>query len=169
MNLNELEYKLVNNRKEEIVSFLNKCEECFEQVIKYSISDKQPLGWRSAWLLSHCMKENDLRIRNYIEKILKVIETKTGGHQRELIKLLSKIELTEEQEGRLFNICMTVWEEINRTPSERLIAIRFIIKVSEKYSELMSEISFLLQDRYLEDLSPGVKHSVKKMKKKLGL
>ena len=143
--------------------------EFFEEAIELAISDKQPYSWRAAWLLWSCMEENDQRIQKHIKKIVDSIKTKDDGHQRELLKILLQIELKEEYEGIIFNLCMDLWEQINKKPSVRINALKFIIKIAKKHPELAKEITFLTQDHYLETLSPGVKHSVSIMMKELKL
>ncbi|MCW8804009.1 MAG: hypothetical protein OQK57_06390 [Ignavibacteriaceae bacterium] len=160
-----LEHKLLNSYKDEMISFMATHPEFFEEAIELAVADKQPYSWRAAWLLWSCMEENDRRIRKYIKKIVSSIKTKDDGHQRELIKILLQMELKEEYEGILFNLCMDIWEQINKTPSVRINALKFIIKVAKKHPELSQEITFLTQDHYLESLSPGVKHSVSRMMK----
>ncbi len=87
------------------------------------------------------------------------------GIKGNLLKILLQMELKEEYEGILFNLCMDIWEQINKKPSVRITALKFIIKIAKKHPELCQEITFLTQDHYLESLSPGVKHSVSKMMK----
>ncbi|MFC2103688.1 hypothetical protein ACFLSS_04585, partial [Bacteroidota bacterium] len=89
--------------------------------------------------------------------------TKDDGHQRELLKILLLMELDEEYEGILFDVSMNLWESINKKPSVRFTAFKFIVKTAKKYPEIAKEISFLTQNHYLESLSPGVKHSISRM------
>ena len=152
-----------------MISFMENHPEYFDEAIKLAIGDKQPYSWRAAWLLWSCMEENDKRIRKYIKKIVDSIKTKDDGQQRELLKILLQMELKEEYEGILFNLCMNIWEQINKSPSVRITALKFIIKISKKHPELSQEISFLTQNHYLESLSRGIKHSVSRMMKELTL
>jgi hypothetical protein len=62
---------------------------------------------------------------------------------------------------------MNVWEQIDKSPSVRVNALKMIIKIADKHQVLKKEISFLAQDHYLESLSPGAKHSVKKLMSKI--
>jgi len=64
---------------------------------------------------------------------------------------------------------MDIWEQINKTPSVRINALKFIIKIAKKHPELSQEFSFLTQDHYLESLSPSVKHPVSRMMRELSL
>ena len=134
-----------------------------------AIGDEQPFAWRSAWLLWSCMDENDSRVKPNIQKMVKTLETKDDGHQRELLKILLKLELEEEHESILFDHCMNIWEGINKPPAVRVNALKLIIKIAKKHPELSKEITFLTEDHYLEHLSPGAKHSVSKLMKQLSL
>jgi len=46
-------------------------------------------------------------------------------------------------------------------------ALKMIIKIANKHPELKKEISFLAQDHYLESLSHGARHSVKRLMNEL--
>jgi hypothetical protein len=159
----DLENILISTYKDGMISFLNAHPEVYDEAVLLAISDNQPYAWRAAWLLWSCIVENDKRIRKHIKAILKSIPTKNDGHQRELIKILHQMDLSETQASALFNICMNIWEQIGKAPSVRITALKFIIKTAEKYPELLNEIKYLVEDHYLESLSPGVKRSVQKL------
>ncbi len=152
--------------KEQMILFLKTHPDQFVEALELAISDKQPYSWRSAWLLWSCIEENDIRVQKYIDAILKVMPEKKDGHLRELIKILSIMELDEDQEGLLFNICMNVWESINKGPSVRYNALVFILKIAKRHPELKGEIAFITQDQYLDTLSPGIKNSIIRMVRK---
>lgn len=158
-----LENKLMALHKDEMISFLKSHPEYFGEAIQLAISDKQPYSWRSAFLLCGSIEENDKRIQKHITSITNCIKEKKDGHQRELLKILYKMKISEKHEGQLFDICMNLWEQISKEPSVRMTALKFIIKIAKKHPELLKEIVFLTQDQYLETVSPGVKRSIKKM------
>jgi hypothetical protein len=160
-----LEKKLVSCYKDQMISFMNSHPECFEEAVELAISDKQPYSWRAAFILWSVIEENDKRISKHINKFIKSVKNKNDGHQRELIKILLMMELDEKYEGVLFDICMDLWEQINKAPAVRVNALKMIIKIADKHPDLKKEISFLAQDHYLETLSPGAKHSVKLLMK----
>ncbi len=161
----ELEHILISTYKDGMIDYMDSHPEAYEEAVQLAISDKQPFAWRAAWLLWSCMEENDGRIKPYIKDIVNVVKSKNDGHQRELLKILLLMNIDKKYEGILFNLCMIVWEEINKTPSVRMTAFKFILKLVKKHPELSNEITFLLQERYLDTLSPGVRKSISKMKK----
>ena len=158
-----LEKVLISFYKTEMISYMNSHPEEYMEAINLACSNKQPYAWRAAWLLWSCMEDNDLRIRRYVKKIINSIAAKNDGHQRELLKILSRMELNDEHEGYLFDVCMTTWEQINKQPSVRLTAFKIIVKLAKKHPDLSHEIDFLSQDQYLDSLSPAVKKSTSKI------
>jgi hypothetical protein len=162
-----LEDKLLNSYKDEMISFMQSHPEYFEEAIQLAVADKQPYSWRAAWLLWSCMEENDNRIKKYMKKIVKTLKSKDDSHQRELLKILLKMDLDEEYESILFDHCMDIWEGINKPPAVRINALKFIVKIAKKHPELAKEITYLTEDHYLESLSHGAKNSVTKLMKKL--
>lgn len=158
-----LEEILITSYKEEMISFLNSQPEYFNEAIELAISNKQPFSWRAAWLLWSCMEENDKRVKKYIKEIVESIKFRKDGHQRQLLKILFRMKLNSKYEGIVFNICMDIWEQIGKDPSVRITALKFIINIASKHTNLLKEIVFLTEDHYLETLSPGIKNSVERM------
>jgi len=163
----EFEQILISTYKEGMIAYMEAHPEAYEGAVKLGVSDKQPFAWRAAWLLWSCMEENDERIKPYIKDIVNVVKSKNDGHQRELLKILLLMDIDKKYEGILFDLCLNVWEEITKSPSVRMTAFKFILKLVKKHPELAKEISFLLEDRYLETLSPGVRHSILRMMEEL--
>jgi hypothetical protein len=150
-----------------LVKMINKDQVSFDETISLAIGDKEPTAWRAAWALFHSTKKEDSRLIPFIDQILAVLPFKNDGHQRELIKLVMKVSLNEQQEGVLFDCCMSIWEKVGKSPSVRSLAFSFIYLTIQKYPELKSEIKFLVQEEYVSPLSPGVRKGVEKKIKRL--
>ena len=155
--------------KRDLVSFLERHPDQFEDVIEMSLTDKEPEAWRAAWLLFHAMEENDERVKPYIKTLIKKIKHKKDGHQRELLKVISRMKINEKHEGKLFDVCMTIWEQIEKSPSVRGTAFKMMLDLSKKYPELKSEIELLTQNHYIDSMSPGIRKSIIRMADKIKL
>jgi len=162
-----LEHVLMNSYKEEMIAFVADNPQYFDELVLLAMKEKQPYAWRAAWLLWSCIEENDPRLHSYIPQFMDSLPEKKDGHIRELVKILTSMELDEEQEGRLFDYCVTVWEKLGHRPSIRYMAFRFLVKMAKKHPELGNEIGLFAQEHYTESLSPGIKHSINKMIKEL--
>jgi hypothetical protein len=163
-----LEWVLTNSYKAGMISYLSSHPEDFEEAIKLALADKQPYSWRAAWLLWSCIERNDERIQGHVKSIIETISDKNDDQQRELLIILQQMEISEELEGLLFNHCVTVWEKVNKKPSFRLNAFKLIVKIAQKHPDLYHEIAYLMQDQYIDLLSPAVKKSISKLIKKFG-
>lgn len=141
----------------------------FEEALDLALSDKHPEGWRSAWLVYHNMHHNDQRIQPLVLKLIQSLSRKKSGHQRELLKIVSKMEIDEEHEGVLFDACLTIWEDLSRQSSLRVTAFRQLLRIAWNHPELKGELKHFVGDEYTALLSPGIKHSVERLVRKAGV
>jgi hypothetical protein len=137
--------------------------EDFEEAIKLAIADKQPYSWRAAWLLWSCMDKDDQRIIKYIEKIIDAIPRRNDDQLRELMIILQRMEINEDFEGKLFDICVNIWKQTGKQPSVRYNAFKLMVRITKNHPELSKEITLLTESRYMDSLSATVKKSISKM------
>lgn len=163
----KLEYHITHGFKEQMVRYVKDHPEDFEELIDLAISDRQPYNWRGTWLMYSTMEENDFRVKNRIGQIIHCIPSKQPNHQRELMRVLLKMKLTDEQEGEVFDLAMNNWERLGLKPAIRYIAFRTIIKIARKYPELHEEVRLITQEHYLESLSSGIRNSINRMIRQL--
>lgn len=161
--------EVLNSRfnKEVFMKSLNESSNRFKEAIQITLSDYQPQSWRAAWIINHSTNKNDERLQPFVVQFTSILLTKEDGHQREILKILLKMEIPEDLEGVLFDKSVTIWEDVAKSPSVRMIAFKVIVKIATHYPEMKNEISFLVQDHYLDSLSPGIKNSMLREAKKL--
>lgn len=158
-----LEQLLINCHKQTLIAHLNAHPEQFEEAMALALSDKQPYAWRAAWLLWGCMEENDPRFRGYIKKMISALPFKNDNQKRDLLLILLKMELDEGDEGLLFETCVPVWQDVSKKPAVRRIALTALLKIAQKYPELVQEIRELTTEEYLEPLPAATRRAVVKM------
>lgn len=156
----QLEHILTNSFKAGMISYIKSHPKDFDELIKLAISDKQPYSWRAAWLLWSCMEKNDKRLTKYFKEIIDALHSSGDNQLRELLMILQRMDLNEEYEGELFDVCVNVWKEIGKKPSIRHKAFQHIVKIGKKFPELSNEIIYLTQPNYLDTLSAGLKCSI---------
>lgn len=154
--------------KEYLIAWMEVHPGSFEEAVQLSMSGDNLIGWRAAWVVFHRMKANDARLRAFVGDFVRILPERESGHQRELLKILLKMKLDEDQEGRLFDVCMAIWERISKSPSVRSTALQYIVRVLKKYPEFIAEVQFITEERYLEGLSPGIRCGVERMIAGLG-
>ena len=165
--LTTLEKTLISAHKTDMITYLASHPEDFNEAIKLAVSNKQPYSRRAAWLIWSCIEENDQRVQGYVNEIIKSLPTKTEDHQRELIKILLQMELAEEHEGILFDLCITVWQKLDNKPSVRFNAFKMIKKIAQRHPDLTNELVLLTQNEYMDSLSSAAQKSIYKMLKEL--
>ena len=129
-----LEYTLKNSQKDDWNFYIRTHQEDFTELIKLSISNKQPYSWRASWLLSSCMKDNDERLMIYIKKIIDLLPTLQNSQQRGLLKVLQRMVVESKYDGKLFDTCIKIWEEINNNPALRFQVLKNYIQYIKKIS-----------------------------------
>ena len=122
-------------RKQVLVDHIKDNHQDFEKAITISLTDDQPRAWRAAWLLFHCMKNNDQRISPHLNKAIKLLNNFNDGHQREWLKILNKMKLSDDQHSLLFDTCISIWEDINKSPSVRGTAFQTLLKIIKNYPD----------------------------------
>ncbi len=145
-------------KKEELLAFVGKNPDCFLPLVQLSLLFT-PEAWRASWLIGHSMHTNDERIQPYLNNKIDILLHSKEGHQRQTIIILLKMCLNESQEGKLFDHCLNIWENIKIIPSTRLTAMKLVLKTVEKFPELKNEVKLWTQEMYLEYLSSGIKNS----------
>ncbi|MDR1516782.1 MAG: hypothetical protein LBS52_01555 [Dysgonamonadaceae bacterium] len=162
-----LQNALKSLQKAALLHFLNANPDCFGELLNLALSDNKDFAFRAAWGVGLTMEENDARLRESVGEIIRILPLREDGHKRVLLFVLNKIEIQEEFESPLFDFCIGIWEDTKRAPGLRSYAFQLIIKISKKYPELQNEIQFLTENRYLDTLSAGIRHSVRlKIKRK---
>ncbi|WP_139958780.1 hypothetical protein [Flavicella sediminum] len=158
---------LTRRSKESLLEFANANPHTFDELLLYGLKVDAPNAWRSAWLICHLMKKNDKRIRPHLSILTETLLLKKDGHQRQLLLILLQMELDEETEGLVFDLSMTIWEDVQKIPSTRITAFKLVYKIAEKYPELAAEVELWTDTYYTKTLSPGIKKSLITMKTSL--
>lgn len=155
-----LRHILTHAYKDGMISFIQDHPESFGELVELSVADEGKLSWRAAWLLWSCMEPNDPRIRPFIPRFLELLPRGNESYQRDALMVLQRMERTEEQDGILYDICTRIWMKVNSIPSVRYNAFRCMVSIARKFPELAEETISLAETKYVNSLSPGVRHSV---------
>lgn len=134
-----------------------KIEDRLKQALR---NDKD--SWIHAWQISHAKKTELNKLEGQIKKIISAIDGKKDGHQRELLKVLLKLNLTDDQLSLLWDICLRIWLDIQKQSSVRISAYKILVNTAKKYKPLSDELIRLTEDKHVSSLSNGIKNSTYK-------
>ena len=158
-----LRHILVHAHKDGMISFIQSHPDTFGELVELAVAEEGKLSWRAVWLLWSCMEPNDPRVRPFIPRFLERLPGENESYQRDTLMVLQRMERTEEQDGILFDICTRIWMKVNSIPSVRYNAFRCMVSISRKFPELAAETIGLAEPKYVNSLSPGVRHSVQRI------
>jgi hypothetical protein len=164
-----LEHILTHSYKAGMIDWMQQNPESFGELVSLASADKQPYSWRASWLLWSVMEENDSRVRGEVEKMISVLPYRNDSQQRELMMILDKMEISEELEGILFNHCVGLWEQTRKKTAIRSRAFAIMMKIGRKYPELMHEIGFLAEEKYLDTLSVAARKGIGRILQEVSL
>lgn len=137
-----------------------------QKLVQYAVSNEK-YSWRAMWLLAKYLKtESSTQINKYSDILIKGLKNNLkNGYLRETLKVLSKLELSEEQESELFEFCLQTFQNNKNQPSLRSACMDFLIIICYKYPELNKEINEVFYT-YKNFLSDGIKNSLEQKLKK---
>ena len=82
--------------------------------------------------------------------------------KRELLKVLLKLNLTDDHLSLLWDICLRIWLDIQKQSSVRISAYKILVNTAKKYKPLSDELIRLTEDKHVSSLSNGIKNSTYK-------
>ncbi|MBS3913617.1 MAG: hypothetical protein KG003_03910 [Bacteroidetes bacterium] len=158
----KFEHLLISSHKADMIRHMKSHPEDFQEALQLALADKQPYSWRAAWVLWSCMDKNDRRLQQYIPKFIDILPERKESQQREFLMILQRMELNDDAEGKLFDVCTKLWTKLNHSASLRYNAFKMLAAISKKHPDFNNELESLMEPRYMESLSHGVKKSLYK-------
>lgn len=131
-----------------------------DQLIHALRNDKE--SWIHAWQINHVKKTELIKIQKQVDKIISAIDGKNDGHQRELLKVLLKLNLTDDQLSLLWDICLRIWLDIQKQSSVRISAYKILVNTAKKFKPLSDELVRLTEEKHITSLSNGIRNSTYK-------
>lgn len=131
-----------------------------DQLIHALRNDKN--SWIHAWQINHVKKKELIKIQKQVDKIISAIDGKNDGHQRELLKVLLKLNLTDDQLSLLWDICLRIWLDIQKQSSVRISAYKILVNTAKKFKPLSDELVRLTEEKHITSLSNGIRNSTYK-------
>lgn len=142
-----------------MLSHLEKDSALVDAYAEFSMSEHS-FAWRAAWVIHHFSNKYPQQIQKYADKYIAILpKLERDGHIREIISTLINLELTEEQESELFDICYEFIQSNKRQSSVRAVSFKFMMRLADSYPELREEIRIIFEN--IKDyISPGIRNGM---------
>ena len=155
MNSELLQMLSQRRPKETLLDFCTHSN-CWKDLVPIANSKDKNLAWRAVWLLTFLSEEDLSALEINPLELMERARKQGGSFQREAFKLLEKLSLTEEAYGYYMEWATEVWCQLKNPSSVRIAALRAMVRVGQRYPELLPEIKELGHKEWLEGLSPAI-------------
>lgn len=148
---------------EDLIVYIQANPHRMYDLLELAVIHKPPHSARAAWMLFKCMKKNDPSVLERFEDMLRIYPEVADGHQRNLLSVILKMQIPEDYEARVYDLCLETWCSMSKIPSVRIYALKVLVQLGTKYPEFYNEILCVTEDVYIESLTPGVRRSVMRL------
>ena len=157
-----LEYVMNHYRKDGMMRVVKERDGAVQELADMALGSDPYLAWRAAWLLWSCMEANDIRVKPFVDRLIEHLPSTADNLKREIFKVLELMELSEEQEAILFDICVEEWKSVFKKPGIRFNAFKILVKIIRKYPEMSDFLDLLTEEQYLNTMSLTARKSLLK-------
>jgi hypothetical protein len=140
---------------------------CFKELINFIISEPDPLPMRASWVVEGITLKYPEMINPHIGLLIRNLRKYSHpGTRRNLLKILSRMDIPEKYHGILIDICFDWLANENRTVAEKVYAMQIIANHLKIYAELINEFLEIVNDQ-LPKNTPAFESRARLIKKKL--
>lgn len=143
-----------------MLSYMGENPEKFDELLLLALSNKQPYSWKAAFLLRNCMSDNEPFLYEHIGKIIELLPTIGESQQRIFLMILQRMQMNGIEEKKLFDICISIWNNISAAQAVRYNAFRILANIARKRPELSNIVKNLTTPHFTDSLSAAINHSV---------
>lgn len=125
-----------------------KSESHFTLLLELALQEKDPLAWRTSWVLDGSDEIKPGLATAHISKIVKALPgLDSKGSLRSLLRLLSRHEIPEEEQGLLIDLCFSYLVSELYPVAVKAHAMQIIYLHVLLYPELKDELVAVIEDQ----------------------
>ena len=134
--------------KDLLISEVIKSESHFTTLLQLALHEKEPVAWRASWILDGSDEKKPGLARKYIPKIVKALPgLESKGTLRSLLRLLSRHDIPEEEQGLLIDLCFSYLVSELYPVAVKAHAMQIIYNHVLLYPELKNELIAVIEDQ----------------------
>ena len=134
--------------KEMLIRELGGSGKTFYSLLDLSINEKDPIAWRAAWILDGSDEHYPGLAKKHIPAIISALPgLESAGTLRSLLRLLTRYEIPEEDQGILIDLCFGYLVSELIPVAVKAHAMQIIYQHALIYPELKEELVSILEDQ----------------------
>jgi len=150
MNIREqLKAELSKFNMEYIAGSLGTDPDHFHVLMDYVLNENDPIPPRAAWVAELMTQKDPELIIPWIEKLIHALEKFTHpGTRRNILKILARTEIPEEQQGFLLDTCFRWLNDDEIKVATKVFSMDIIENHISLYPELANELSEIIYHQW---------------------
>jgi hypothetical protein len=138
----------------------------FEELLDIVAKGEVTPAMKAAWILGKASELNRALPAKHVARIIELLSlAKVSGVQRELIKTLFKLNLQEEEESRLLDLCFHFLNHAESDVAVRNQALKILLALTKKYPDLKQEVIVSLEAQLEYNTEAWARYSGKTLAK----
>jgi len=134
--------------KDLLVGEVIKSQSHFDTLLQLSLHEKDPLAWRASWVLDGSDERKPGMARKHISEVVQALPAlESKGSLRSLLRMLSRYEIPEEDQGLLIDLCFSCLVSEQYPVAVKAHAMLIIYNHVLLYPELKDEFIAVIEDQ----------------------
>ncbi len=145
-----------------ITKYINSDPNKFEVLMNLILNDEYRVVQRGSWVVRYCYEDEPNLILPYLEEIISKLRNPShDAYKRNMLVILSEIDVPNKFIGELADICFDALENRSEAVAIRAHAISNLYNICFKEPDLANELKLLLEE-FMPHESAGFKSKAKK-------
>lgn len=163
----QLSAELSRRNTDYIANYIGNDPELFKQLMNLVFEGKTPLPLRAAWVVSAVTDKYPKLFNPYLKQVIDRIKTfEHPGIRRNLLRYLSGIELPEEYQGKLFDVCYQYLLSRHEPSAIKVHAMQILANTANYQPDLKHELKLIFEELITHE-SAAIRSRSKQLIKKL--
>lgn len=146
-----------------IKRYIGPSHEKFKELMDLLLEDEYRIVQRASWVVKHTCDSNPLLIYPYLGDLIPRLRTPLhDAYKRNILHILSMLEVPEEHLGELTDICFESLENRKEAVAIRVHAMQNLHNICFKEPELANELKLFIEE-FMPHESAGFKSRGKKI------
>jgi len=146
-----------------IVEYIGVDSHRFEALMSLFLDDDWWMNQRASWPLPYIVSKSPELIYPYLNQLINSLENPThNAVVRNTVKILQDIEIPEDYQGKIVDICMNLLANPNEPVANRMFSMNVVYNISLKWPDLQNELKILIESQ-MNHGSPGFKSRGRKI------
>lgn len=146
-----------------IIKWVGDSQARFDALFHLFLTDEYRVVQRAAWPLSYCVIEHPQLIKKHLKKLITNLHANglPAAVKRNTVRLLQHIEIPEEFQGEIMNLCFGYITSTDEAAAIKAFALAILQNLTYYYPEIKDEVKIIIEDRW-EAESPAFRSRAKK-------